>query len=243
MATRLTDVASGSQEEARPIGRARPASDEPVNLPAGLGFGLTQGAPVHVPVPEAPTLLTMAEVEDIVAQRVAQAVKKATEEATDKAYKEGFGSGAKSVQSAQDQWLDKLRAGIQQSLEQLEHKLARTEQLSLEVARVTLDRVLGCDEARPELLRQIVRHQMAALTDATVLRVRLSERDLREHPDLAQTLQAELGDRVQVAPDAQLAAGGCVFELRLGQVDAGIDTHRDLIRAHFARAQDPHDVA
>lgn len=248
MVTRLTDLAPGPLE-ARPIGRARPVAGAPASLPPGLSLGTASrvpggpSAPESKPEPVAEPLLTQAEAEALVAERVAQARQQAAEAAAEKAYKEGFADGAKSVQSAQEQWLDKLQAGIDQSLEQVDHKLAQAEHLAVELARVTLERVLGCEEARAALLQQIVAQQMAQLSDATVLRVRLAERDVREYPDLASTLQTRHGDRIQFVPDAQLAAGACVFELKLGRVDAGIDTHLELIRAHFSKITDKDAIA
>ncbi len=246
MVTRLTDLAP-EPLEARPIGRARPVAGAPALRPSGIGSGTMSGtpggAPAPAPVTVAEPLLTQAEAQALVAERVAQARKQAAEAAAEKAYQEGFADGAKSVQSAQEQWLEKLQTGIAQSLEQLEHTLAQAEHLAVELARVTLERVLGCDEARVALLRDIVGQQMSQLSDASVLRVRLSERDLREHADLVPTLQARHGDCVQFVPDAQLAAGACVFELKLGRVDAGIDTHLELIRAHFSKITDQDAIA
>lgn len=239
MATRLVDSFGVMPELARPIGRTRPLAPAPTDDRTAP----KAPPPASAPAPVVEARLSLAEVEVLVADRVAQASRKAAETATEKAYKEGFTAGAASVELSQRQWLEKLQTGIDQSLTQIDQKLAEIEHLSVKVACLTLERVLGCDEARSQLLQQIVRNQLSLLSDSSVLRVRLSERDLRACPELMGALEATYGARVQIVQDAQLTSGGCILELKLGQIDAGIDTHLDLIRAHFAKGLEKDGIA
>lgn len=232
MALRLIDMPDQPTVDARLIGRRRsPASSGQAAFDSvGRGSGPKGPAAATIPAPVVEERLTMAEVEKLVTQRVAQSSAKAAE----KAYQEGFSAGAKSVESAQQQWLEKLQTGIDLAIKKLDEKLVMVERLSVEMARLAIDKVLGSDEARPQLLQQIVRHQMSLLSEPATVRVRLSERDLSRFPDVLEALEASYGaGMVQIVQDAQLAPGGCVLELRLGQVDAGIDTQLDSIRGHF----------
>jgi flagellar biosynthesis/type III secretory pathway protein FliH len=242
MAPRLIDMPDRPPEDARLIGRQRPPASRThaVSDTAGRGAIPKKPAAATEPTPVAEQRLTLAEVEKLVAERVAQSSAKAAA----KAHQEGFSAGVKSVESAQHQWLEKLQTGIDESVNKMDKKLVEVEQLAVELARLTLERVLGCDEARAQLLQEIVRHQMSTLSNATVLRVRLSEREMSRFPDLMIALEASYGGgRIQIIQDAQLAAGDCVFELKLGQVDAGIDTQMELIRAHFARSMEKNGSA
>lgn len=234
MATRLVDVPQWPNSDARAIGRARDLGvPEPKQLQERGATLAAHTPPVARP---ASPVFTLAEVEKLVTERLTQAVEKATE----KAYQQGYTDGSKAVESAKAKWLNRLQEGIDQSLERLYQKLAQVEQLSFEAARVTLERILGYEGARTRLLVQIVQHQMALLADTTVLRIRLSQRDTQKHPDLIGTLQAGYGGRVQILEDAQLGQGKCVFDLEMGQIDAGIDTQLEMIRTHFAKARETH---
>lgn len=242
MASQMTDVIAPPAESARLIGRTRPVVAQAQTTVAGAGWAgaaSRQAAPApSVPLEE--RRLTLAEVEQVVAERELKSSAKATE----KAFKEGFAAGAQSVQSAQNQWLEKVQVGIDKAVQQWETRLLELERLALAMAAQTLDQVLGCDEARASLLQQMVQHQMSMLAASTVLRVRLCERDLNRFPELMPALQARYGGGpVELVRDEQLKAGDCVFELQLGQADVGIETQRALIRAHFAGLSENDDAA
>lgn len=240
MGTRLVDVSACFPRDARPIGRARAVVAAAAVAPAlAAAAARAQAAPAAAPVPPEP-MLTLAEADKRVAQAVLEAGKKAADKAAQKAYQEGFDAGAKSVTSAQGQWLEKVGAGMELALKQLEQQWLELEHLSLDIASLTLERVLGKDEDRAQLLQQIVHQQMEQLSEATVLRLRLSEVDTRRFPDLLGTLQERYDGRMTVCADSQLASGACVFELQLGQLDASIATQLELIRALISDAVPSH---
>lgn len=185
----------------------------------------------------------MAEAEKLVAQRVAQAVQDATAEATDKAYQEGFADGAKSIESQQQLVIKKLQEAIAHSHAKLEAALGGLEQLAVQMTQTMMERVLGADGNRDHILRQIVQHQMSQLANGSALRLRLSDQTLQDAPELESHLREHYGDQVQVLGDKTLPKGGCIIDLGLGQIDAGIETQLGLLRQQLLRmTQEPtHD--
>ncbi len=222
---------------ARAIGRSLSSAPAGASTPSQGGAAVRPSPPVTVSTPE--PRMTLAEAEKLAAERVAQALQHASEEAADKAYQEGFADGAKSVESQQQLVIKKLQDAISQSHSKLEEKLATLEQLALQLVQTMMERVLGADTNRAFVLQQIVQHQMSQLANGSVLRLRLSEQTLRDNPELDARLRDQHADQVQVLADHNLPKGGCVIDLNLGQIDAGIETQLGLLQQQFLHMMEP----
>lgn len=213
-------------DSARSIGRVRELASSDEGIPKTL-------APVPGDKRVSPNVVSpeirrysQEEVDAMIGERVTTAL--------DKGYENGFSNGIKSVQTNHQKHLELVQNAIRRALEKWDSQLNGMEGLTIDMAKATVEKVLGNIESRQEILQDIVKCQVKTLSDTSILQLRMSEQDCRTFPELIKTLKTEFGERMLITSDHGLSSGACMFDLELGKVDAGIDTHLDRIRALFS---------
>lgn len=150
------------------------------------------------------------------------------EEARTQGYQQGYRDGLEALEAAKRQFaqqvsaqMAQLMAAFDEQTQALDAQLAAT----LVESAVTLARQVVRSEIsqRPELIVQVAQDAIGAvILSARHLRLRLNPKDLPLVEAGADDLLKARGVLLQA--DAGVAAGGCVVESDLGQVDARIET-------------------
>lgn len=150
------------------------------------------------------------------------------EEARAQGYSQGYRDGLEALEAAKRQFaqqvsaqLAQLVAAFDEQTQALDAQLAAT----LVESTITLARQVVRSEIaqRPELVVQVAQDAIGAvILSARHLRLRLNPKDLPLVEAGAADLLKARGVLLQA--DAGIAAGGCVVESDLGQVDARIET-------------------
>lgn len=143
-------------------------------------------------------------------------------EGIDEGRKAGFDDGYAAAVLDDASRTESMRAGVAAALKQFADATAALEPLALAIAESALAKVFGDPNAdRSALVRDIVRCQMAQITEKRALHVAVSTADFPS--DL--TLHERFGDMRDVAftRDATLPSGGCILSLDFEHIDAGLE--------------------
>jgi flagellar biosynthesis/type III secretory pathway protein FliH len=116
-----------------------------------------------------------------------------------------------------------LAAATVDALRAHEAALSQLGDLAVPIALAALERIAGDSSARKDLVTAIVAEQLDRLRDAAPVRVRVAAVDFPDTDDLRKALPAKATGAVEVAVDSGLCSGQVRIELKLGQVDAGLD--------------------
>ncbi len=116
--------------------------------------------------------------------------------------------------------LEKLSAALERAQATFAEGFDRFEGLALQIAQTALARILGDSSQFPEMVFEAVRHQLAGIDRTPVAGVRISPRDFPDGEAVAAC--ASRFDRLEVTIDPDLAAGECVIDLRMGEIDVSI---------------------
>lgn len=92
--------------------------------------------------------------------------------------------------------------------------------LAVEIARTTIAQILGDSSAYDNMVLDIVSHWRTRLSDSSIVRLSVSSSDF-PHAGTTGDLEAALGP-VEFEARDDLDSGSCVFQMRLGSVDASI---------------------
>lgn len=147
-----------------------------------------------------------------------------------KARAEGEAKGReRGLREAEDRQADRLallEKAITAGRARLDDSLADTAQLAAALARDCLDKLFGNPDFRAEAVEAILRVQMARLTGEARIAITVSAADF---PD--QALAGLVRDGVTFASEPDMPSGGCVLKPRLGEIDIGLDTQWQAVRA------------
>lgn len=160
---------------------------------------------------------------------------KAIEDAKKAAYDEGVKAGEKSATSKADEALELLKASLEKGAKTLEERLGDQVDLSVELARTILSRVLGDAYLLPSHVTSTAQHWKQTLSSGSILRVRVCADDFADQAAL-DALQNMLPN-VEIVPQLDLNPGACLFDLKLGTLDASIDSQ--LAKADALLDQNP----
>jgi type III secretion protein L len=116
--------------------------------------------------------------------------------------------------------LEKLSAALERAQAEFAEGFDRFEGLALQIAQTALARILGDSSQFPEMVFEAVRHQLAGVDRTLVAGVRVSPCDFADGDAVAAC--ASRFDRLEVTVDRDLAAGECVIDLRMGEIDVSI---------------------
>jgi flagellar biosynthesis/type III secretory pathway protein FliH len=159
-------------------------------------------------------------------------------EDVDDAYKRGQSEGLKrgeaQAETLERERLDLLGQTSAKALADLKLSLASTERIAALLTHQCLDKLFGETASYGEIVHALVRAQLDRLEKEAVLSVAVSKADFPDEEALqALSVATGLGAMILSAQDDMLG-GGCVMQLRLGQLDIGLDQQwgslRDLLQ-------------
>ena len=159
---------------------------------------------------------------------------KAIEAAKATSYQEGLKAGKKEAETKTDEALKLLEGSLKQGSKVLHEKLDGQVELSLDLARTILRRVLGDAFQMPAHVLSTAQHWKQELAEGSILRIRVSADDFTDQSSL-DSLQAEFAN-VEIVPQLDLKPGACLFDLKLGTLDASIDGQLEKAEAFLLQA-------
>jgi flagellar biosynthesis/type III secretory pathway protein FliH len=140
--------------------------------------------------------------------------------AAEAAFAEGEAAGREAGRAEADarrsEALDRLAKSAGRAVDTLDARLEATDRLAAALARTCLEQMFGTPGAREGIVRDLIRHQLAALKEEAVIEVRVSAEDFAAED----ASSAAPGCSVTVSET--LAAGDCTIRLRLGTLEAGL---------------------
>jgi flagellar assembly protein FliH len=161
-------------------------------------------------------------------ERALAELRAASAEAVDKAREEGLAAGAAEAVRREDARVDDLRDGIAAAGQAFEARLGLLENLAPQLARTALDKLFAAPERWSAMVEAALLRQLRALDRSAVLGVRVSPADFPDRAAL-DALEAALGGRTRIETDADLAAGACGIDCRLGRIDLSVPGQWDAL--------------
>ena len=150
--------------------------------------------------------------------------------AADAAYAEGEGAGRAAGKAEADdrgrETLALLKASADRAVAALDIRLEATDRLAALLAKTCLDKMFGAPDARSDLVRGLIRHQIEALRRETVVEIGVSGADFPS-PGAA----AAVAPACTVAVSDALAPGDCTIRLGLGAIEIGLGQQWGTLRA------------
>ena len=137
------------------------------------------------------------------------------------AFAEGKKAGEKAALSKSDQALEFLKGAITQGSKTLEAKLEAEVETGVDLARTILRQILGDANELPSQVTNTAARWKQELAAGTILRLRVAADDFTDQ-DALDALQETVGN-VEIVPQLDLKPGACLFDLKLGALDASID--------------------
>ncbi|HEV7690393.1 MAG TPA: hypothetical protein VGO52_06210 [Hyphomonadaceae bacterium] len=127
-----------------------------------------------------------------------------------------------------------LSAALSETSEETLQRLASAEQLALLMCDAALSRLFSDAAGQKDLLVRAIRRQAEQLRSELILKVRVSAMDFPDRSSL-QALGRTLGGSFEVVHDAELEAGRCRLDLRLGHIDLSLPDFWKTLQAEFRR--------
>jgi len=124
-------------------------------------------------------------------------------------------SGAEAAALAQ------LEEALGVALDAWSEQLRSVEASAIGIAKAVLEQVFADQADLPARIERAIRAQVRRLDGASVVRLRVSPEDFSDAAALA-ALAASVGCQAEIIADPRLESGGCLMDLALGQVDAGL---------------------
>jgi flagellar biosynthesis/type III secretory pathway protein FliH len=131
-----------------------------------------------------------------------------------------------------------LAAATVDALRAHEAALSQLGDLAVPIALAALERIAGDSSARKDLVTAIVAEQLDRLRDAAPVRVRVAAADFPDTHDLRKALPPVAPGSIEFAVDDELGSGQVRIELKLGQVDAGLDRQLAALRVLLQGSSD-----
>lgn len=184
---------------------------------------------------------------DIVADKVEQLVarvaeleamlRRSEEEKTALAEKmrdEGRREGEAAASTRDRERLELLAKRLGEAVAGVESAIDARRDIAIEIARAALERLFADPELYTGMVAETARRQAAGLARGTVVALRVSAADF---PDAAAlSLLPDFGEMVRIETEADLPSGACLFDLRLGTLDASLPRQWEAIGALLDRA-------
>lgn len=209
-----------SSEQARTASTFRSARGAAAGAP-------TTTTPAHVDPRDAQITALRAE-RDALAQQLA-GLNDAVDEARAAAFGDGRETGRYEAESLEAERLEQLKVALREARSRFDDQLADDQDLGIEIALAALRRVMGDPAHYCDLVIATARHHAAALERTTVIQLAVSPVDFTDEAALA-PLRAALG-QIPIEIDPDLPAGGCRFDLTLGQLDAQVPAQANKLEA------------
>ncbi len=143
----------------------------------------------------------------------AQALKNAIES--------GRKEGLKEAERQELEYLNALESSLERIRNQFEQTLAEHSALGIDIAQAAIRKVLGDKTQYPDQVEAIALHWVSKLSDAGIMQVKVSEADFVD-PGKLQGLADKLR-QTQIIADPELDRGSCIFDMKMGGMDASIN--------------------
>lgn len=165
------------------------------------------------------------------------------EEAHRRGQKEGFAQGRLEAETREQERLQLLEQASAKALEDLKLSLASTERIAALLTHQCLDKLFGETLSYGEIVHGLVRAQLDRLEQHAVVSIEVSSADFPDEEAL-QTLATRIGlGATLIKAREDRVSGSCVMQLRLGQLDLGLDRQwgglRDLLLDIAENAPEP----
>ncbi len=153
------------------------------------------------------------------------------EQRLDRAHEDGLAEGRRAgivlgLERAQRDDRERtaaVSAAADNALRSFEEALTQVGELAEHIALAALEQVAGDPSARKGLVAAIVARQLDRLRDAAPLRVRVASADFSSADELRDALPEAAAGSVEFVLSDELCSGEVRVELKLGQVDAGLN--------------------
>jgi flagellar biosynthesis/type III secretory pathway protein FliH len=146
---------------------------------------------------------------------------------------EGREAGREEAEDRNAELLATIEGAAGQALARFADELAAMERLALLVAQTCLDRMLLATEERTRIVEDLIRGQVAALSDGSALRIEVSARDFGAPDALAQLAASGASRGCEIAAAEALESGGCTIALQLGTLDVGLNQQWGAVRSEL----------
>lgn len=191
-----------------------------------------------IPLPDQSELALRNQVAEL--ERALIKERELTSAAQTQAFDQGHQTGVKEARVRDEDRLELLRENIAECRREVATALEAQEIAAINIACAILAEILGESDNHAELVSRIAAHWKAKLAGKTIVCLRVSAEDFGDRAALA-SLQGAVGS-VAIETDIALDPGSCVFDLKLGSLDASIDVqHRSadsILAAHSATEED-----
>jgi flagellar biosynthesis/type III secretory pathway protein FliH len=185
-------------------------------------------------------LLRIAQLEDDLKRQKAETVNlnSEIERAREEGREQGYESGVIAAEDRQFERLGLLKKSMLLASDSVSLHLQSVGRLAPLLAQECLDIILGDAADRADLVARIVENQVSKLDAAMLVSIKLSRLDFPDDAALVQ-LAEQVGTNVAVMACDDVAPGGCVMTLKLGQMDVGLDQQWPVLRAALSEMAMP----
>jgi type III secretion protein L len=159
---------------------------------------------------------------DAAAERLAAAVEAAFADGE----AEGREAGRSEAEDRSGEALALLRASADRAAAALEKRLEAADRLAALLAKTCLAKMFGNRDARSDLVRGLISHQIEALREEMIVEVRVSTEDFASAEAAAAAAPA-----CAVTVSDALSSGDCTIRLQLGALDIGLGQQWGVLRA------------
>ena len=143
------------------------------------------------------------------------------------AYEEGRSSALAALEHDEAAALDLLKGRLETACEAFEVSLVGAQRLAVALAQAAVSKILGAMPESRAAVEAILRMQLARLRPETVIAVTVSAADFSDADALDKLRTALAVPHLVIERDARMARGDCQIALRLGQIEAGLETQRN----------------
>lgn len=147
-------------------------------------------------------------------------------------YAKGEAAGFEAAEDRQAKRLEKLTKAIEAAQQNISEALVTAERIAILVAKECLDKMFGDKAHWPALVSDLVRHQIAQVSQDTLLKVEVAAEDFADDaclPKLAGTTELIRSD---------ISSGSCKMTLRFGEIDAGLAQQWDMLERRLCHLAD-----
>lgn len=147
---------------------------------------------------------------------------------------EGRREGEAAASTRDRERLELLAKRLGEAVAGMESAIDSRRDIAIEIAHAALERLFADPDLYTGMVAETARRQAAGLARGTIVALRVSAADF---PDAAAlSLLPDFGEAVHIEAEADLPSGACLFDLRLGMLDASLPRQWEAIGALLDRA-------
>lgn len=149
--------------------------------------------------------------------------------------------GLAEADTLRSEALNRLESGIGEALVQLSSDLQSMERLAVVLAQEGLERIVGPNPQRRELLELAIGHQVRQIETHAIVCIQVSRAEFPDPADLTALGQTIGRSSLDIQASDDLRAGDCLVKLRLGGLDIGLNQQWSALTAAMGRLAAPGD--